>query len=92
MPPRRRAGGGGDAAGSGAAGESAADDARPIFLTVGTTSFDALVAAADTPAFLATCAAKGYTSLTIQARAHARQNADNAPHDSRDTACRVAQT
>ncbi len=71
MPPRRRAGGGGDAAGSGAANESAAADARPIFLTVGTTSFDALVAAADTPAFLATCAAKGYTSLTIQARAHA---------------------
>jgi hypothetical protein len=48
----------------------AADDA-PIFLTVGTTSFDALVRAADDPAFAAAAQAKGYTSLTIQARQNA---------------------
>ena len=49
------------------ASAAAADDA-PIFLTVGTTSFDALVRAADDPAFAAAAQAKGYTSLTIQAR------------------------
>jgi hypothetical protein len=74
MPPRRRAaaggGAGGAAAGGAGDGGGGGGDARPIFLTVGTTSFDALVAAADTPAFLASCAAKGYTSLTMQARAH----------------------
>jgi hypothetical protein len=57
MPPRRRAAADADAAAE-----------RGIFLTVGTTSFDALVAAADEPAFLAAAAARGYTSLTIQVR------------------------
>ncbi len=72
MQTRRRAsgaGGGGGAAGGGAA--AAGGDARPIFLTVGTTCFDALVAAADDPAFVAAAAARGYTSLTVQARREA---------------------
>jgi hypothetical protein len=76
MPPRRRTAAGSvvtsDGAEGGATGGSGAGsgggDARPIFLTVGTTSFDALVRAADDPAFLEAAAAAGYTSLTIQAR------------------------
>ena len=40
-----------------------------VFVTVGTTSFDPLIAAVDDPAFVAAARAKGYTSLVIQARA-----------------------
>jgi hypothetical protein len=40
---------------------------RCIFLTVGTTSFDQLVAAVDSPEFVAAASARGYTGLTIQA-------------------------
>jgi hypothetical protein len=39
-----------------------------VFVTVGTTSFDSLVAAVDDPRFVAAARAKGYTSLVIQAR------------------------
>ncbi|KDO26416.1 hypothetical protein SPRG_08219 [Saprolegnia parasitica CBS 223.65] len=37
-----------------------------VFVTVGTTSFDALVAALDTPAVYATLAAAGYTQVVFQ--------------------------
>ena len=37
-----------------------------VFLTVGTTSFDALVRAADDPSLPARLQARGYSSLTLQ--------------------------
>ena len=45
----------------------------PVFVTVGTTSFDALVEAVDDPAFVAAALKKGFTSLTIQARLSVRE-------------------
>jgi hypothetical protein len=67
MPPRR--GAAAAAAGASPRGAGGAHvDSAPIFLTVGTTRFDALVRAADDPAFAAAAEARGYTSLTIQAR------------------------
>ena len=75
MTTRRAAAAAASPRGSG----GAHDDSAPIFLTVGTTRFDALVQAADDVAFAAAAEARGYTSLTIQARspgarrtAHAR--------------------
>ena len=65
MPPRRAAAA---AAASPRGGGGAHDDSAPIFLTVGTTRFDALVRAADDAAFVAAAEARGYTSLTIPAR------------------------
>ncbi len=56
------------AAAKGGARASPACPSRSIFLTVGTTSFDALVAAVDDAAFVAAASARGYTSLTVQAR------------------------
>ena len=44
-----------------------------VFVTVGTTSFDALVEAVDDPAFVAAALKKGFTSLTIQARLAVRE-------------------
>ena len=53
-------------------------DSAPIFLTVGTTRFDALVQAADDVAFAAAAEARGYTSLTIQARSPAAKRVRHA--------------
>jgi hypothetical protein len=53
--------------GGGDGGESgAARDSRNVFVTVGTTSFDALIEAMDCASVVATLRAKGYTSLTLQ--------------------------
>ena len=62
MPPRASASRG-DAA---RASTSRPADDRNVFVTVGTTSFDALVEALDNPAVVNILRARGYTSLTMQ--------------------------
>ena len=62
MPPRASASRG-DAA---RASTSRPADDRNVFVTVGTTSFDALVEALDSPAVVDILRARGYTSLTMQ--------------------------
>lgn len=43
--------------------------AKSVFVTVGTTKFDALIAAVDTEAVGKALLAKGYTELIMQVRA-----------------------
>lgn len=62
MPPRASASRG-DAA---RASTSRPAEDRNVFVTVGTTSFDALVEALDNPAVVNILRARGYTSLTMQ--------------------------
>ena len=66
MPPRGRGRAATDAAASSKTPNSAAASGKRLFVTVGTTSFDALLAALDRPKVVATLRACGFTSVAVQ--------------------------
>jgi beta-1,4-N-acetylglucosaminyltransferase len=65
-PPRGRGRAATDAAASSKTPNSAAASGKRLFVTVGTTSFDALLAALDRPKVVATLRARGFTSVAVQ--------------------------